>query len=328
MKNVRRIIAASLTVGALVGAGGFASGPPAHAGGQEKPVATKDHWHAAFGIWSCDHWLPPVPLGEDPTGVHTHGDGLIHIHPFDDRAAGKNATLGRFLEASVMKVDAKSIVVPKGPKLLAGSDCLGKQTVIAAVVWRSVKDKQPTLVTKDLASIRLADGQVIALVHGPKGTIPAMPPSIDDLIEPADLPLPPLSASELKSLPPLPPKPALDVTDITATSSKLETKDLVVGTGPTLAKGSKGYMRFVMYLVRTKEELGVLWNEGEQPYALARFGKKRNLSGLDKGMIGMRVGGVRRISLPPSEAFGEAGNGAILGTDTVVFYVQLVSVKK
>ncbi len=270
---------------------------------------------------------PPLfLLGDDPTGIHTHGDGLIHVHPFDDRAAGKNATLGRFFEASVIKVDARTIQVPKGPKLSAGSDCLGKKTEIAATVWRSVKDKQPTLVTKDLSSIRLADGQVIALVHAPKGTIPALPPSIDELVEPADLPLPPLPASEMKSLPSLPPKPALDVTG--TPSSTLETKDLHVGTGTTLTKGSKGYMRFVMYLLRTKQELGMSWKEGEQPYALARFGKNRNLPGLDKGMIGMKVGGVRRILLPPSEAFGEQGNDPIGPTDTVVFYVQLVSVKK
>jgi peptidylprolyl isomerase len=325
MKNVRRVIAAFLTVGTLVGAGGFASSP-ATAAAKEKPVATKDHWHTAFGVWSCDHWLPPVPLGDDPTGVHTHGDGLIHVHPFDDRAAGRNATLGRFFEASVIKVDATRIEIPKGPKLAAGSACLGKKTEIAAVVWRSAKDKQPTLVTKNLASIRLADGQVIALVHAPKGTIPALPPSIDELVEPADLPLPPLSAGELKSLPPLPTKPKFDVTG--TPGAKLETKDLSVGTGAVLIKGSKGYMRFVMYLVRTKQELGASWKEGEQPYALARFGKKRNLPGLDNGMIGMKVGGLRRILIPPSEAFGEQGNDPVGPTDMIVFYVQLVSVKK
>jgi hypothetical protein len=325
MKNVRRVVAALLTVGTLVGAGGFASSA-AGAAAKEKPVATKDHWHAAFGVWSCDHWLPPVILGEDPTGIHTHGDGLIHVHPFDDRAAGKNATLGRFFEASMVKVDATRIEVPTGPKLVAGSDCLGKKTEIAAAIWRSVKDMQPTLVTKDFASIRLVDGQVIVLVHAPKGTIPALPPSIDDLIEPADLPLPPLPKSELKSLPLLPPKPGLDVKG--TPPSRLEAKDVSVGTGAMLAKGSKGYMRFVMYLLRTEKELGSLWKEGEQPYALARFGKSRNLPGLDKGMIGMKVGGVRRIVLPPSEGFGEMGNGEIMGSDTLVFYVQLVAVKK
>jgi FKBP-type peptidyl-prolyl cis-trans isomerase len=325
MKTNRRAVAALVTVGILVGAGGSAFPGQAMAA-TEKPRATKDHWHSAFGVWSCDHWLPAVAMGDDPTGIHTHGDGLIHVHPFDDRAAGTKATLGRFFEASVIKVDATRIDLPQGPKLVAGSDCNGKKTEIAAAVWRSVKDKQPKLVTKDLASIRLTDGQVIALVHAPKGTTPALPPSIDDLVEPADLPLPPLSASELKSLPPLPPKPAFDLTG--TPPAKLVMRDLSVGTGETLVKGSKGYMRFVMYLVRTKQELGVLWKDGEQPYALARFGKKRNLAGLDKGMIGMKVGGVRRIVLPPSEAFGEQGNDPVGPNDLVVFYVQLVAVKK
>jgi hypothetical protein len=326
MKISRRVFAAFLTVGILLGAGGSAFPTPA-AASASKPRPQKDHWHSAFGVWSCDHWLPAIPMGDDPTGIHSHGDGLVHVHPFDDRAAGKNAILSKFFEASFITVTRKQITLPNGPTLKAGSDCNGKKTEIAGVVWRSVKDKKPTLVGGDVGAIALADGQVIAIVHAPKGTIPpTLPPSIDDLVEPADLPLPPLSDAELKTLPKLPPKPKFDLTGEPPTT--LETKDLSIGTGPTLVKGSKGYMRFVMYIWRTKAETGVLWAPNSQPYALARFGKKRNLPGLDKGMIGMKVGGLRRLVLPPSEAFGEQGNQPILPTDTIVFYVQLVSVKK
>src|SRR3954464_11404283 len=43
----------------------------------------KDHWHAAYGFYVCDHFLPALPESpKDPEGIHTHGDGVFHIHPF------------------------------------------------------------------------------------------------------------------------------------------------------------------------------------------------------------------------------------------------------
>ena len=52
---------------------------------------TKDHWHAAYGMYVCDHFLPPVTdAKEDVLGIHTHGEGVIHIHPFSAAASGDN----------------------------------------------------------------------------------------------------------------------------------------------------------------------------------------------------------------------------------------------
>src|SRR5687768_1760383 len=59
------------------------------------PIANKDHWHAAIGFFVCDKYVSPPQdpnpeVKPDVLGVHTHGDGLVHIHPFSRRAAGKN----------------------------------------------------------------------------------------------------------------------------------------------------------------------------------------------------------------------------------------------
>ena len=54
-----------------------------------------DHWHAAYGVYLCDRWLPAIRSDRDPQGIHTHNDGVIHIHPFNRQAAGRRATLGR-----------------------------------------------------------------------------------------------------------------------------------------------------------------------------------------------------------------------------------------
>ena len=60
-----------------------------------------DHWHSYLGVNICGEWLPNVPEFEAPVGspvgsrnagIHSHGDGLIHTHPFVSSEEGKNAT--------------------------------------------------------------------------------------------------------------------------------------------------------------------------------------------------------------------------------------------
>src|SRR5437660_9818680 len=47
--------------------------------GSQPPRAGVDHWHVAYGIFICDHFDPAMPdNGQDPVGIHTHGDGIIH----------------------------------------------------------------------------------------------------------------------------------------------------------------------------------------------------------------------------------------------------------
>jgi hypothetical protein len=75
-----------------------------------------DHWHSAFAVNICGQWIdPPSEFETQPdnpnvnVGVHTHGDGFIHIHPFSRSEGGDNATLGRFLEYGGFGVSEDSI---------------------------------------------------------------------------------------------------------------------------------------------------------------------------------------------------------------------------
>ncbi|HZQ57947.1 MAG TPA: hypothetical protein VFA84_07925 [Acidimicrobiales bacterium] len=63
------------------------------------PRINQDHWHSSFSVYICDHFMPNVPLFESVDGIHTHGDGVIHIHPYTPQASGSNATLGFFLKS-------------------------------------------------------------------------------------------------------------------------------------------------------------------------------------------------------------------------------------
>ena len=61
-----------------------------------RPGVGIDHWHATYEIWICDEKQPD--LARFDAGIHTHGDGIIHLHPFDADEEGPGAALGRFFE--------------------------------------------------------------------------------------------------------------------------------------------------------------------------------------------------------------------------------------
>src|SRR4051794_29142850 len=67
-----------------------------------------DHWHTYLGVNICGEWLAGAPAFEKANdnqgdfapnvGIHSHGDGLVHTHPFTPSEQGGNATLGHFLD--------------------------------------------------------------------------------------------------------------------------------------------------------------------------------------------------------------------------------------
>lgn len=88
---------------------------PAPANGEESPDSSDspgllDHWHAAFGLRVCGEFLPNLQADLDPLGIHSHQDGVIHIHPFFEESAGKNATLGLFFDSVGIEVSGNDSV--------------------------------------------------------------------------------------------------------------------------------------------------------------------------------------------------------------------------
>jgi hypothetical protein len=55
-----------------------------------------DHWHAVYFVFICGQRQPNFPYWE--SGVHTHSDGIIHIHPFLPSEEGEGAGLSRWFE--------------------------------------------------------------------------------------------------------------------------------------------------------------------------------------------------------------------------------------
>ena len=286
-----------------------------------------DHWHIAWGVYVCDKFVKlPEPKGNDPVGIHTHGDGLIHAHPFSEKAAGKNATLARFFETENIKVGNNSIKLGT-TTYFGGKDCGGKKTSLSVQRWKSLASKTPEVIPGDASKIALVDQQMIVFALAPEGAIIPAPPSKDELADPADLPPPALSSAALSNLPAPPVLIPLAKMDGAAPST-LTLNDLVVGKGEVAKKNSLVYVRYTMSLWRTKAVIAKsTWSVKEQPEALSRIGRGRLLPGLDKGLIGMKVGGIRQISMPPIEGFGTEGQGEIKGTDTLVMVAQLVAIR-
>jgi hypothetical protein len=154
------------------------------------PAANKDHWHAAYGFNLCGKWAEPLvdgPAG-DQHGIHTHGDGLVHTHPFDSTAAGKNATFGKLMEDTGASVSATSVNLKrKGEKFKNGAKCGKKPAELTWYVFKNLKDKKGTKMSGDPSKWRIKDGQLITVSFNPEGFKVTQPPSAATLPNPGDL---------------------------------------------------------------------------------------------------------------------------------------------
>ena len=100
-------------------------------------------------------------------------------------------------------------------------------------------------------------------------------------------------------------------------------EDLVVGTGATAAAGDLVTVNYVGTLTNgTKFDSS--YDRG-QPYTF-RIGAGQVIAGWDQGVPGMKVGGKRRLTIPPSLGYGNQANGSIPANSTLVFEIELVSI--
>jgi len=142
----------------------------------DTPPTKADHWHAALGIYECDKFLPPLAdNGRDPHGIHTHGDGIIHIHPFDSQASGNNAVLGEYAETMNMKLSATRFSVPGGKTWDDGDECGDKSGEVQLFVNGQRRSGDPS-------SYKMNDRDMIVLAFAPRDAeIPKTPPSAPNL---------------------------------------------------------------------------------------------------------------------------------------------------
>jgi peptidylprolyl isomerase len=106
---------------------------------------------------------------------------------------------------------------------------------------------------------------------------------------------------------------------------ELGIEDIAAGSGPEAVKGSKVAVHYVGVAFSTGEEFDASWNRG-QPFRF-QLGKGNVIPGWDEGLVGMRVGGRRKLTIPSAMAYGARGAGGVIKPhEPLVFVVDLLSV--
>ncbi|MEY2444681.1 MAG: hypothetical protein QOE00_1261 [Ilumatobacteraceae bacterium] len=160
---------------------------------------TDAHWHIAYGIYVCDTFQPKLTGTQEETavdtdgntvylnenfkilGVHSHGDGIIHYHPYSTKSSGNRAKLGVFLTVYDVKLTDTELVLPasQGGDKWSTKDtkCNGKSTELRVRVWPHYN--QPDVfhdVVTDFNNIRITnDGMVIVMAFVEKNADIPMP---------------------------------------------------------------------------------------------------------------------------------------------------------
>ncbi|MCC7007399.1 MAG: FKBP-type peptidyl-prolyl cis-trans isomerase [Acidobacteria bacterium] len=108
------------------------------------------------------------------------------------------------------------------------------------------------------------------------------------------------------------------------------TTDLVVGTGDVATRGQLVLVEYTgwIYDGSRPDNKGAIFDtsSGRTPYAFT-LGLGEVITGWDDGLEGIRVGGTRRLVLPPSKAYGDTRSGAIPPNSTLIFEVELVAIQ-
>ncbi len=118
-------------------------------------------------------------------------------------------------------------------------------------------------------------------------------------------------------------KPNVEVPSGQPPPAQLEVEDITVGDGDEAVSGRDVEVHYVGVSWATGRQFDASWDRGDTfKFGL---GQGQVIPGWDQGVAGMRIGGRRRITIPPDLAYGKRGAGGVIGPDeTLVFVVDLV----
>lgn len=110
-----------------------------------------------------------------------------------------------------------------------------------------------------------------------------------------------------------------------APPTTLVLEDLEVGDGAEATAGLPVQVHYVGVSWSTGQQFDASWDRNDT-FGF-RLGAGQVISGWDEGVAGMRLGGRRRITIPPEKGYGAAGAGGVIGpNETLVFVVDLLGV--
>ena len=111
----------------------------------------------------------------------------------------------------------------------------------------------------------------------------------------------------------------------TPAPGSLITEDITVGDGVEAVSGKTVSVHYVGVAWSTGKQFDASWDRDE-PFDFG-LGAGQVISGWDKGVAGMKVGGRRKLTIPPDMGYGSQGAGGVIkGDETLVFVVDLLNV--
>ncbi len=107
--------------------------------------------------------------------------------------------------------------------------------------------------------------------------------------------------------------------------TSLQSTDLIKGSGAAAQSGDCLIVKYYGTLAST----GIVFDEDfTTPKGFEfKLGAGQVIPGWDQGLVGLRVGGERRLVIPPALAYGSSGQGPIPANSTLVFVVKLLAIK-
>lgn len=121
-------------------------------------------------------------------------------------------------------------------------------------------------------------------------------------------------------------KPTVDVPSSEAPPTDLVLDDITVGDGDEATPGQDVEVHYVGVAWSDGTQFDASWDRGDT-FSFG-LGRGQVITGWDQGVAGMKVGGRRRITIPPHLGYGDRGAGGVIkGGETLVFVVDLLGVK-
>jgi peptidylprolyl isomerase len=107
---------------------------------------------------------------------------------------------------------------------------------------------------------------------------------------------------------------------------KLVKEDIVKGKGPGAKPGDTVVVHYVGVNFSTGEEFDASWDAG-QPFPV-QLGAGQVIEGWEKGLVGLKKGGRRKLTIPPEQAYGAEGAPPSIGpNETLVFVIDALEIQ-
>ena len=109
--------------------------------------------------------------------------------------------------------------------------------------------------------------------------------------------------------------------------TKLVIKDVKVGHGRAARKGDTVSVLYIGASCSDGSIFDASYKHGNQPFPVQNLGQAQVIAGWNKGLIGVKPGGIRELVIPASLGYGATGQPPIKPNETLIFLITVKSVK-